>query len=283
VTNPLRRYVPRFSRSASSPVALLTDFGLSDPYVGVMKAVVASINPHACIIDISHNVQSHNIRQGAFLLWSAYRYFPSQTVFVCVVDPGVGSDRRILYVRTSRFHFLAPDNGLLDFMLNEEKAIECMEVIVRNGEILGMKGATIPEVSSTFHGRDIFARVAGMLTLGRSWEKEARRIVIDPRGPMFVREKKSKIPPVILHIDSFGNIITNIRGASQDALRKIAPAVVIGSKKVTRWISHYAEAPLRTPCLIRGSSGVLEIVMKNASAAKALKTDHDAKIRIVAR
>ncbi|TLY27641.1 MAG: SAM-dependent chlorinase/fluorinase, partial [Ignavibacteria bacterium] len=139
-------------------IALLTDFGLSDPYVGSMKGVISAIAPGTPILDLSHEVLPQNITQAGYLLWSCYKYFPAGTIFVCVVDPGVGSGRRVLCVDGAGYRFLGPDNGLLQLVLDSLDGYSI--VIVENRRYFRN------EISPTFHGRDIFAPVAAHLSRG---------------------------------------------------------------------------------------------------------------------
>ena len=247
-------------------IALLTDFGLLDPYVGVMKAVISSINPLAVVVDITHGVEPQNVRHGGYLLWSAYSYFPRDTIFVAVVDPGVGSARRILGVRTPRGTFLAPDNLLLDFILAEESVIEAVEVFQKKSPF------TLSRISSTFHGRDIFAPVAAHLSNGRKLTQVGKTIAIHrPRSP-FVRVGGEKAAAgTVLHIDRFGNIVTNLRAESYEEASTAVKEVAIGGRPIRRWSATYAEAPAGTPCCILGSSGLVEISVRNDSAARRLK------------
>jgi len=257
-----------FSRLFGKPpvIALLTDFGLLDPYVGVMKAVITSINPHALVVDITHAVEPQNVRHGGYLLWSAYRYFPHDTVFVAVVDPGVGSARRILGVRTPRGVFLAPDNMLLDFVLAEEPIMESVEVFQKGNPF------TLAKVSSTFHGRDIFAPVAAHLSNGRKLTQVGRPVAIHRPDSPFVHVGKDQVSAgTVLHIDRFGNIVTNLRAESYEEASNAVRGLTIGGRRVYRWSETYAEAPEGTPCCILGSSGLVEISIRNDSAAKRLK------------
>src|SRR5881409_3771269 len=157
-------------------ITLLTDFGAADVFVGSMKGVILGINPHAKIIDLTHDIPAHNIRAGAYLLHSASRHFPPGTIHVAVVDPGVGSERRPLLVTTRSYHFLAPDNGLLSYILASEPKAEVRE--------LTAKQYFLGTVGSTFHGRDLFAPAAAWLSLEeptdaygpdcRSWVRRRR-------------------------------------------------------------------------------------------------------------
>lgn len=247
-------------------IALLTDFGLQDPYVGVMKGVIHSVNPRALVVDITHGVEPQNIRQGGYLLWSAYRYFPPNTVFVAVVDPGVGSARRILGVRTPRGTFLAPDNMLLDFILAEEAVLEAVEVYQQGNSF------ALSEISATFHGRDIFAPIAAHLSKGRRLGEVGKPIVVHrPMSPFLDVGKDKGSLGTVLHIDRFGNIVTNLRAGNYQEASTAVKEVSINKKPVRQWTKTYAEAPAGRPCCILGSSGLVEIVVKNDSAAHMLK------------
>ena len=256
-------------------IALLTDFGSRDQYVAAMKGVILSINPAAKILDITHEVQPQRVRQAGYLLWSVYKYFPKGTVFVSIVDPGVGSKRRILGVRTKQFIFLAPDNGLLDFILSEEKVME--EIEVREEDA---KEYVLHDISSTFHGRDVFAPLAAHISKGLL----LKRLGV-PLNPMlissqFVRSQTDTKKARILHIDCFGNIITNLVMNDAEQVNKNLKAISAGTNLVTRSIHNYDEAPANTPCLIVGSNGLVEISVKNKSAAHLLRTTLDTPLKI---
>ncbi|MCI0707490.1 MAG: SAM-dependent chlorinase/fluorinase [Ignavibacteriae bacterium] len=253
-----RRTARKVNREAPT-IALLTDFGTTDHYVGTVKAVIRSINSTAAIIDITHEVSPQQIRQAGYLLWATYKFFPEGTVFLSVVDPGVGTKRRILAVRTSKFTFLAPDNMLLDFVLSQEQVIEAVEVSIESTPYV------LSQRSNTFHGRDIFAPVAAYLASGVSLKEIGNPVKLHPVMSPFVggqRERRAEV----LHIDRFGNLITNIRIDN----RTIA-LLTLNSKRIDQWTSNYAEAPEGTPCLIIGSSELVEIVVKNGSAEQFLQ------------
>lgn len=263
------------SRSKECTIALLTDFGLQDQYVAAMKGVILSINPNVYIVDITHEVRPQCIRQGAYLLWSVYKYFPRRSIFLNVVDPGVGTDRHIIVVETREYVFLAPDNGLLDFVLSELKAIRFVEVSLQKAQRYFLK-----KVTSTFHGRDIFAPLAAYISKGVAIKKLGEQREIPFVASPFVHSKSVALQPGILNIDLYGNIITNIvvKDAEQ-GLREIQ-ALSVGRNLVSRWIRKYDEAPARTPCLIVGSNGLVEISVKNASAARLLNASFDTPVKI---
>ncbi len=179
-------------------IALLTDFGLADGDVGVMKGVIAGITPDAAIIDITHDVDPQNISSGAWILASAYRYFPKNTVFVCVVDPGVGSPRRAIAVHAGDWFFVGPDNGLFSYILAEQ----AMQAVVN----LSNPAYQLPQVSATFHGRDIFAPAGAYL---------ARGITLFELGPQIDPTALERIdigPPVRkgTHIDAKGPMMESL-------------------------------------------------------------------------
>jgi S-adenosyl-L-methionine hydrolase (adenosine-forming) len=259
----------------SHVIALLTDFGSQDQYVAAMKGVILSINPAARIVDISHEIMPQRIRQGGYLLWSAYKFFPDGTIFVCVVDPGVGSRRRIIALRTKRYTFLAPDNNLLDFILNDEKQAEAVEITEQN-----LKKISIGEISATFHGRDIFAPLAAHISAGFPPEKLGQPFSLQPPAMHFIYSRTDRQHPNILHIDRFGNIILNMASKEPEIYAKELQAISIGSHLISRWIRFYEEAPDNTPCLLVGSSGLLEVTVKNSSAAHLLNATLDTVVRV---
>ncbi len=241
-------------------IALLTDFGPTSPYVGVMKGAILKTNPQARLIDLTHAVSPHNIEEGAFLLLGAVRYFAPKTVFVAVVDPGVGSARRALAIKTKHYYFVGPDNGILTVAARSD-GIE-RAVALKNTRYF------LSPVSRTFHGRDIFAPVAARLAGG---------LVMTRLGPEVGDFKQMVLPAFvadgdllqarILYVDQFGNLVTNV-GAG-DLRRFIGERfrAVLNGKAVTRQYSFY-QAAGQEPFFIEGSNGFLEISLKNRSAAE---------------
>ena len=185
-------------------IALLTDFGTQDGFVGVMKGVILSINPGVQIVDISHEVQPFNVLEGALLLKAHYRYFPAGTIFVAVVDPGVGSERKPIALRTGDRFFVGPDNGIFDLIVKELERPPTA-VVLENEEL------QLPRVNDTFHGRDIFAPSAGYLSRGVPLEEFGSKVEYVRRlnFPEPVREG-NKLRGQIVHFDRFGNAVTNI-------------------------------------------------------------------------
>lgn len=186
-------------------IAILTDFGSNDNYVGVMKGVIRSISPFADIIDLTHSVPPGDIRSAAFSLETAYKYFPKNTIFLCVVDPGVGSERRAVAVEADGCYFVAPDNGLLTGVLKNCNSIKAVELTNTNFHL--------PQKSSTFHGRDLFAPVAAHLSMKTELEElgeliDAKTLIQLENYTATIYE--NKITGNIIHTDTYGNLITDI-------------------------------------------------------------------------
>ena len=240
------------------PIALLTDFGESDPFVGVMKGVILSRAPKASIIDLTHRIPPQDVRLAAFSLMGSFAYFPRGTIFVCVVDPGVGSGRRILWARTKTHQFLAPDNGLLSWVgikepFREVRAVENRRLFLKN-------------VSATFHGRDVFAPVAAALARGApsgslgskagSWQS------LDFPRP---RRSGDKALGCVLAIDRFGNAVTNLTpgDVGNDAAFRFRGRGLGGLKP------HYSAVKAGEPLAIVGSFGFIELSVREGSFASS--------------
>lgn len=251
---------------ATRLVALLTDFGTRDYFVPSLKAVIAGINPRARTIDITHDVPSFDIRAASFILQSCYAFFPRGTVFVAVVDPGVASGRPILLAETQRHAFIAPDNGLLTLTLRNEK-------------ILALRRLTesrfwLASSATTFEARDRMAPVAAWLTLGVPPEefgleiRTYRRLKI--REPVRLgREVRGEI----LYRDKFDNLITNIPVSMFPTRERTEPrpdiVLAVGTKRIRRLARSYAEIRDRNPFLVVNSLGLIEIAVREGSAAEA--------------
>ncbi|MBW1697231.1 MAG: SAM-dependent chlorinase/fluorinase [Deltaproteobacteria bacterium] len=260
-------------------ITLTTDFGLTDEYVGVMKGVILSINPRAVIVDISHNIDPQDVTQAAYVIKSAYRYFPAQTVHVIVVDPGVGSDRAVIALRYDGHFFLAPDNGVLSFLLNNDK-IEAV-IRVENSRYF------LKDISWTFHGRDIFAPVAAYISMGVKLEDIGN--ALDPVHLVQLEIQKPKISlpgeivGTIIAVDRFGNLITNIdvnviRFLGAEALTAID--VWIGGKKISGISKSYNSVDSGHPLSIIGSRGYLEIAVNCGNAADKLEARKGDAVRL---
>jgi len=247
----------------SNLIVLLTDFGDADGYVGVMKGVCLKHCPEIQFVDLSNQISPQSVESAAFVLWNSYKYFPENSVFLCVVDPGVGTERKIIVAKIpSGQQFVAPDNGLLKYVLGEEPAAEVFEI--------NCKGTG---ASNTFHGRDIMAPVAARLASGKDIKKNGRAIDIESRS-----EKIDGHPTRILHIDKFGNLITNIPVSEK------SPKFEFGKIVVEKNVPTYSAAEKNELVLIPGSSGLWEIAIKNGSAyyklfCKNLFSDFSPKIK----
>lgn len=243
-------------------IALLTDFGLQDPYVGILKGVMMGIAPQARLIDISHAVPPGDIRWGAWQLWSAHAYFPAGTVFLAVVDPGVGSSRRPMALAAGGQYFVGPDNGLLSWVAGTS----CQRVV------LDRPCWHLPVVSQSFHGRDIFAPVAARLAAGMALSELGSAVdaMHDLPWPEVEVTTSALIGEVLLW-DHFGNLITNLRGeqlvhwAGVKSLR-----FEVGGQVVDGLSSCYAEVSPQALLAIIGSTGLLEISLRDGSARQKL-------------
>ncbi|MEX0601777.1 MAG: SAM-dependent chlorinase/fluorinase [Bacteroidota bacterium] len=260
-------------------IALVTDFGLLDHYVGVMKGVFADLCPEARIIDITHAIHSQNVLEGGYVLWASYRFFPRGTIFVAIVDPGVGSERKIVGLQTEAYTFLAPDNGLLDFISSEHPTDRLVEIPPAARSV---KGRTDRPVSATFHGRDIFAPVAARVANGDPLSLLGKHLPAREVRPPFFDSTRGKGRASLLLIDHFGNMVTNIRGKEAavtggDGEMRLS----VHGRTIKRWVRTFDEAPDGKPCLLVGSSGLVEIVVKNDSAAAYLGADLSTPISVV--
>lgn len=248
-------------------VTFTTDFGLSDPFAGIMHGVVLNINPEATLVDISHAVASYDVFDGAWTIAQAYRFFPPRTVHVVVVDPGVGSERRPLIVETDDYIFVAPDNGVLSLVEAREQ-----KFVVRH---VTAERYFLQPVSQTFHGRDVFAPVAGWLSKGVAPAEFGPEISDYVRLPLPQVEHigENSLRGAVLKVDKFGNLITNIGELDAPALfgsEAAQVSILIAGQTITRVRKSYAEGADEEIFAIVGSSGYLEIAAKQASAAEKL-------------
>jgi S-adenosylmethionine hydrolase len=257
-------------------IALLTDFGTCDHYAGTMKGVALTICPDATLVDISHDVAAHDVLGGALELAAAHRYFPSGTIFLVVVDPGVGSTRRGIAADAGEFKFVAPDNGVLTAVLDEHPPKRVVELTERK--------YARPTVSRTFEGRDRFAPAAAWLAkgidlgaLGRS-AGGIHRLDI-PRPEL----GDGHIDGQVLRVDRFGNLITNIDRKTFDKLTGGALEIRVGPHQVSRVVSTYADASPGEVCALFGSTDHLEIAANGANAADTLDLGRGASVHVARR
>ncbi len=284
-------------------ITLTTDFGTSDPYVGVMKGVILGINPRASIVDIGHQVQPQSIQEGAFIIGTSHRFFPKGTIHVVVVDPGVGTSRSALLLVTPLAYFLAPDNGVLSYILQEGFCLEpkaAAHVLAKgqgdSGAPVQWEGSQVgvhpgyrayhltnPEfwlhpVSATFHGRDIFAPVAAHLSLGVPAHRlgvETRHLTSLPHrlprrdGDMLIGE--------VVHVDHFGNLITNIPASLLPQQGTVT--IEVKGRRIVGLSRSYAEGVWLLA--IVGSHGNLEVSVRDGNAAQMLEVKVGHVVRVV--
>jgi hypothetical protein len=255
-------------------IALLTDFGLRDHYAGTMKGVMLGICPDATLVDISHEIAAHDVLEGAFELAACYRYFPAGTVFLAVVDPGVGSSRRGIAAEAGDYRFVAPDNGVLSLVFAELVPRKVVELTERR--------YARPTVSRTFEGRDRFAPAAGWLAKGIELSALGR-----PAGALchlqvpHVHVSIGQIVGQVLHVDRFGNLVTNIDRRTFEAVAaEDRLDIRVGQHQVARVVSTYADAGAGEVCALFGSTDHLEIAMNGGSAANALGLARGAAVHV---
>jgi S-adenosylmethionine hydrolase len=255
-------------------VALLTDFGTRDHYVGVMKAVVISVCPDATLIDITHDIPPQDVVAGALELRASYSYFPAGTVFLVVVDPGVGSSRRALGAETREHTFVGPDNGVLSAVFRDAPPTRVVE--------LSEPSYARATVSRTFEGRDRFAPAAGWL---------ARGIELDAFGPAVSdyhmlslpepSEESTTLIGEVVSVDRFGNLITNInRQCLSRFARNAGISIRVGATELDRVVNTYGEVPAGVSCALFGSTDHLEIAVNGGSAAEQLTANRGAVVTV---
>ena len=255
-------------------VTLLTDFGTRDHYVGTIKGVLLSINPSLELVDITHEVTPQNILEGGFVLASAFKYFPKGTVHLAVIDPGVGTKRFGLAAETQDHFFVGPYNGLFDQVFD----LDPPRQVVR----LENSDYHLPQVSTTFHARDIFAPVAAHLSLGLSLEKLGPPIIYSIRFPgRIIFSEHDELQGEIIHVDHFGNLISNIEiPHSETKIRLQDLRIYLAADQMLTGPNTYEEAPPGRPFALIGSSGLLEISVRNGSAHKVTGQGVGTPIRV---
>lgn len=254
----------------SAIVTLLTDFGVEQPFVGVMKGVVLGQCSGAQLVDLTHGIAPQRVADAAFWLRQAYPWFPAGSVHLAVVDPGVGSERAAVALRAGGHYFVGPDNGIFEGVLVGEHAWECRAIDVA--------GLGLPQPSRTFHGRDVFAPVAGMLAAGLPFERvgplsEPRRSPLLPQ-PAF---DAAGADGEVVVIDHFGNLITNLELAGRADGRRV---VVEVAGRALPLVATYAELPPGACGAVVGSFGQIELVERNGSAARTLNAQRGTPVRV---
>ncbi len=263
----------------ASIITLTTDFGASDHYAGAMCGVMLSINPQLRFVDITHQINSYDLTDAAYTTDAAYRYFPAGTIHLIVVDPGVGSGRRAILACCGNYYFIAPDNGVLSAVFMQEEDVSVFEISETK--------YFLQQVSATFHGRDIFAPAAAWLSTGIEPASFGKQItdykLIDL--PQAQLKEPDIISGQIIKVDKFGNMISNITYQDIESAKKKWGKqkfiIELGEAKITNLIQYYAQAKDKQPCALFGSSGYLEIVIKQQRACDILGISVGQHIRLI--
>jgi S-adenosyl-L-methionine hydrolase (adenosine-forming) len=255
-------------------IALLSDFGTRDHYAGTMKGVILGICPEATLVDITHDITAHDVLEGALQLSASYRYFPVGTVFLAVVDPGVGSGRRGIAAEAGDYRFVAPDNGVLTMVFREIPPRRVVELSERR--------YARPTVTRTFEGRDRFAPAAAWLAKGTQLTALGRMITDYQRIDVPTLETSADaLRGVAVHVDRFGNLVTNIDRRTFEAFAKHGHIRILAADRaVERLVSTYAEIAAGEVCALFGSSDHLELAANAASAASILGLGKNAIVEI---
>ena len=245
------------------PITLTTDFGTRDHFVGTMKGVILGIAPHVRIVDITHEIPPYQLSEAAFSIAQAWRYFPKGSIHVVVVDPGVGSARRPILCEAEGHFFVAPDNGVLSMIYDESRH---KVRAISNAKLF------LKKVSKTFHGRDVFAPVAAHLAkglapavFGKPIHDPVRNVLLKP-----AKLSRHKWSGLVLKTDHFGNLITNFHVDEFPDLVTQPIELRAGLERITRLAGTYAETAIGELFAIIGSSGYVEVVVNQGSAAKLL-------------
>ncbi len=264
-----------------SIITLLTDFGIDDAYVGIIKGVILSVNPSAMIIDITHQIDPQDLIEAAYVIKSSYRYFPEGTVHVIVVDPGVGSDRAIVALEMMGHIFLAPDNGVLTLIMDEGRIDSIARV--ENSRYF------LEPVSQTFHGRDIFAPVGAHISKGVDLKKLGSTLDRHDLVHLSIRKPsisdKGELVGTIVSVDRFGNCITNIDVNYLEKFYKPGSEkrleIMIGEHEIKGLSQSYDSVGLQHPLAIIGSLGYLEIALNYGSASRHFRAEKGDTIRVI--
>ncbi|PSB05304.1 hypothetical protein C7B64_00025 [Merismopedia glauca CCAP 1448/3] len=261
------------NNSPKAGIALLTDFGLSDVYVGVMHGVIAQIDPNIQVIDLTHQIPAQNIAAARYCLMEAYPYFPSGTVYIAVVDPGVGSQRRSVAVQLTKGYLVGPDNGIFSGVLSQHHAILAVELT--NSQYWRTSAP-----STTFHGRDIFAPVGAHLASGiplleLGTKIDAQSLVTLSLSPYHLMG--NRIDGVIQYVDGFGNLITNI---PHQAVTEKSWWVEVQERKIPSHNS-YSDVNVGEPVAVMGSHGWVEIAVNCGNAGLKLQIGWGDRVRVI--
>jgi S-adenosylmethionine hydrolase len=259
---------------ARPTIAIVTDFGTHDHYAGTLKGVILTLCPDVTLVDLTHDIAPHDVLGGALELAAAYRYFPVGTIFLVVVDPGVGSPRRGLVADTGEYRFVAPDNGVLSLVFRETRPKRVVDLTERR--------YARPTVSKTFEGRDRFAPAAAWLAKGIELAAMGRPVAqwqtLSVPEPAAV---DGHMTGEVLRVDRFGNLVTNIDRKRFEQFRHDADIEIsIDGRPVDRLVATYAEAEAGAVCALFGSTDHLEVALNGGSAASTLHLGRGAPVRI---
>ncbi|HXN98008.1 MAG TPA: SAM-dependent chlorinase/fluorinase [Candidatus Acidoferrales bacterium] len=256
-------------------ITLTTDYGTNDHLVGVLKGVILNINPEVNIVDITHSILAHDILDGALTLSQAHKYFPSKTIHLVVVDPGVGTQRRPILVAGDTHYFVAPDNGVLSAIYDQSESLYVWNITSEH--------YFRQPVSNTFHGRDIFAPVAAWLS--KSWQTASFGEEITDFVRFAIPKPKvsgNVTKGIVLRVDNFGNLITNL--TAEDVPGLIAPSakftIRVGNAAVTKIVPTFAQGAAGETFAIIGSSGYVEICVNKGNAARTVGAGRGAEVTV---
>jgi len=255
-------------------IALLTDFGTADHYAGTMKGVILAICPDVTLVDITHDIPPHDVMAGALELAASFKYFPAGTIFVAVVDPGVGSARRGVAADTGDYRFVAPDNGVLTQVLRESPAKKIVELTERR--------YARPTVSRTFEGRDRFAPAAAWIAKGTQFAALGRPVAEIHKLDIPMPEATAdSVRGLVVRVDRFGNLVTNIDRKTVERLgQSSAIAIDAGGQRISRVVATYAELPAEGVGALFGSTDHLELAAPSSSAAERLALARGAVVTV---
>lgn len=266
--------------SSQLTITLTTDFGTSDHLVAAMKGVILKVNPDVRIVDISHKVMPYDILDAALTLSQCYRFFPSRTIHLVVVDPGVGTQRRPLLVSGEQHYFIAPDNGVLSPVYDREERLTVRHITAEH--------YFHTPISNTFHGRDIFAPAAAWLAKNSAPSSFGDEITDFVRFAMpRAKVEGNLVKGVVLKVDNFGNLISNISAddvpqlLSTAAQYKITVGNKDAAKDVSKFVHTYAQGGAGEPIALIGSSGYLEIAIAKGNAARSLAANRGAEVSVL--
>jgi S-adenosyl-L-methionine hydrolase (adenosine-forming) len=256
-------------------ITLTTDYGTNDHLVGVLKGVILNINPEVNIVDITHSILAHDILDGALTLSQAYKYFPSKTIHLVVVDPGVGTARRPILVAGDTHYFVAPDNGVLSAIYDQSESLYVWNITSEH--------YFRQPVSNTFHGRDIFAPVAAWLS--KSWQTASFGEEITDFVRFAIPKPKvsgNTTKGIVLRVDNFGNLITNLTAEDVPALIASGAkfTIRVGNAAVTKIVPTFAQGAAGETFAIIGSSGYVEVCVNKGNAARAVGAGRGAEVSV---